>query len=153
MGSYYKFDFAITNRFFYGFNPKLKVDKNLYKTYVKFINAITDILRTYDIRITHIGYVYIIDAVMIIMDLNRFDISLCKDIYPYIRLKYSLNNESRIEHAIRNAIDAAYCRRSENTDCSRMIMFDKKPTNKQFLCMVSRELRSKLCDEIAVSPV
>ena len=120
------------------------MDKVSYRKYVSFINCITDILKDYDISVKYNGYSYIIDAVMIIIDLKRFDIRLVNDVYPYIRQKYALKSEATVEHNIRNAIKMAYIKCHTEFSDSRMMNYDKKPTNKQFLLSVSNDVFHKM---------
>ena len=96
---------------------------------------------------------YIIDAVMLIIDQNRLDIRLGSDIYPFIRIKYDLSSDAIVEHAIRNAIKSAYSRRHKDEGASRMLNYNKKPTNKQFLLTVTHEVCRKMCSDLNIYPV
>lgn len=137
--------------FLYGFNPAAKVEPDAYKKYVSFINAITHILDEFDINKKNNGYAYIIDAVMLIIDQNRMDLRLAKDIYPYIKIKYKLTNISTVEHNIRNAIKSAYKRCKNGTKNSRMIKYLHKPTNKEFLFTVAHDVCSRMCNDLISS--
>ena len=137
--------------FLFGFNPASKVDNKLYRRYVSFISAITEVLKDYDINIKNKGYSYIVDAVLFIMDQNKLDIKLNDDIYPLIRRKYNLNNIAIVEHCIRNAIKSAYVRCHNSPVNSRMREYAKKPSNKQFLLAITQEVTHKMCTDFLIS--
>lgn len=153
MGMFYRFPSSKNGGFLFGVNPAAKVDRNTYRVYVSFINAITVVLKDFGICIKNNGYAYIIDAVMLIIDQNRLDIRLGSDIYPFIRIKYDLSSDAIVEHAIRNAIKSAYSRRHKDEGASRMLNYNKKPTNKQFLLTVTHEVCRKMCSDLNIYPV
>ena len=134
--------------FLFGFNPAAKVNREEYRRYIAFTNAITAVLYEFGICVKSNGYCYIVDAVMLIIDQNRLDIRLIDDVYPYIKQKYELNNIASIEHCIRNAIISAYKKSKKENIPNRMYSLPNKPTNKQFLLMVTQEVSSRMCEEL-----
>ena len=145
------FDSIYNGSFLYGFNPAAKVDRKLYRRYVSFISAITEVLKDYDINIKNKGYAYIVDAVLFIMDQNKLDIRLNDDVYPLIRRKYNLKNTAIVEHCIRNAIKSAYLRCHRGPVNSRMKDHAKKPSNKQFILAITHEVTHKMCTDFLIS--
>jgi|GEM_PF-2926068 len=137
--------FKLSNSFLYGFNPHGKTeDPDSYKKHASFTNAITEALKEFDISIKNNGYAYIVDAVKLIIDQNRLDLKMSDDVYPHIKSKYKLKNIAIVEHNIRNAIKSAYNRCHEMGLSNRMRHFNKKPSNKKFLLMLSDEVRSRM---------
>lgn len=134
--------------FLYGLNPAAKVPDDAYRKYVSFIFSISDILEDFGIPVKNNGYAYIVDAVMIIMDQNRLDIKLENDVYPYIRKKYGLNETNVVEHNIRNAIKSAFLKCKRDKVQNRMVKYEKKPTNKEFILMVTHEVCSAMCKDL-----
>lgn len=134
--------------FLYGFNDRTKVDPDTYKRYVAFINNISAVLNEFGISVNNNGYRYIIEAVMLIIDQNNLDIKLVNDIYPYIKQKHRLSSESVVEHNIRNAIKSAYNRCLMSSVVCRMVNYEKKPTNKEFLYTVTQDVCSRMCTDL-----
>ena len=91
------------------------------------------------------------DAICIITDRRSLDICLVKEVYPYIAEKHRVKSLYKIEHSIRNALDAAYkkCRSTyPERDCL-LNSFDEKPTNKKFLLLAVQEVGNRLLKEIS----
>ena len=75
---------------------------------------------------------------------------MVKEIYPYIADKYRVKRISKVEHSIRNSLDAAYktCRKKyPERDCL-MNHFEEKPTNKKFLLRAVQEVSNRLLKEL-----
>ena len=93
------------------------------------------------------GYQYLRDA--IILGVNKADIlnQVTKQLYPEIANKYGTTS-SRVERAIRHAIEVAWGRGNQNVVeniFGYTISADKgKPTNSEFIAMVSDKLRLEL---------
>lgn len=134
--------------FLYGFNSENKVETDLYKRHVAFINNVSAVLAEFGIPVSTNGYQYIVDAVSIIIDLNNLDIKLRNDVYPYIKQKYSLNSSEAVEHSIRNAIKAAWLRCAISTVVCRMNLYEKKPTNKEFLYLVTQDVCRRMSADL-----
>ncbi|MBR0400691.1 MAG: hypothetical protein IJH95_07770 [Mogibacterium sp.] len=140
----------IYNRSSYLFcrNPRNRISKDEYKQYVAFSSAVTDILSDYGIDPGLSGYTYIEDAVMIILDLNTFDLRLNNDVYPYIAQKHRLGNIDVVEHNIRNAIKSAYRKNKNDPGSNHMYEFEKNPGNKRFLFHVAELVYIQMCETL-----
>ena len=132
-------------------NNKLKTSKMdnqsdiIFKT--DFVDVDTEIATLlHDIGIpAHIrGYQFIREA--IILAYNDIDIlnSITKGLYPTIAIKFKTTS-SRVERAIRHAIEVAWLRGNIETITSLFsytISFNKsKPTNSEFIAMIADKLR------------
>lgn len=122
--------------------------KEGYSAYVIFMSSITEILRDFGIHISNNGYSYIIDSVMIIIDLSSMDIKLNNDVYPFIANKYGFKNKTAVEHNIRNAIRSACLDNERNPGTNKMGVFRKRPTNKQFLMYVAEAVSRRMYEEM-----
>lgn len=133
----------------YAFDPTDKADKEVYHHNLKLMTAIHDLLNECCVNIKSRGYTYIKDAVCIISDHGTLDVCLSKDIYPHIARKHNISAIARIEHNMRNSIDAAYERykRSDDRCCTFMDRFDSKPTVKEFLLHLKDEVDRRLANE------
>ena len=137
--------------YFYAFNPTRSTDKEMYFRNIKLLSTITEILDENCINIKSQGYTYLKDAICIITDRRCLDVCMVKEIYPYIAEKYRVKSLSKVEHSIRNALDAAYkiCRNKyPERDCI-LNSFDEKPTNKKFLLRAVQEVSNRLLKEIS----
>ena len=136
--------------YFYAFNPAKSTDKELYMRNAKLLNTINDLLDENCINIKSLGYSYLKDAICIITDKRCLDVCMVKEIYPYIADKYRVKKVSKVEHSIRNSIDAAYktCRRKYPERECLMNSFDEKPTNKKFLLRAVQEVSNRLLKEL-----
>jgi len=93
------------------------------------------------------GYLYLRDA--IIMVINRVDLlgAITKELYPAIAEKYDTTS-SRVERAIRHAIEVAWNR--GNVDMIDSLFGHTvsqergKPTNSEFIAMVADRLRMQM---------
>ncbi len=104
------------------------------------------------INIKSQGYTFLRDAICIIIDRRCLDICLIKEVYPYIAEKHRVKSISKVEHSIRNALDAAYkkCRTEyPDRDCI-LNTFERKPTNKKFLLIAVQEVSNRLLKELSL---
>ena len=139
----------LLNPFMLGFDAVNTVDSEKYRCYVAIIFAVREILDECRINIGCKGYLYIQDCVIAIFDQRMMSINFKSDVYPNVAAKYGIRNSSNIEHNIRNAIDAAY--KLSMSDICRgagiMKYFDKRPTNKEFLLRLTREVYRRVWNE------
>ena len=115
-------------------------------------------VRHLDIEVTNIiheigipahikGYLYLRDA--IIMVIERVDLlsGVTKELYPAIALQYK-TTPSRVERAIRHAIEVAWSRGNVdviNSIFGHTVNRDRgKPTNSEFIAMVADRLRMQM---------
>ena len=117
---------------------------------MRLMKAIHDLLNECSVNIKSRGYTYIKDAVCIIIDHGTLDVCLSTDIYPHIARKHNISTIARIEHNMRNSIDAAYHLYMKQDDkCSPLMeRFDSKPTVKEFLLHLKDEVDRRLYSEI-----
>ena len=137
--------------YFYAFNPTQTTDKKLYKRNIRLLNTITDVLDENCINIKSQGYTYLKDAICIVTDRRSLDICLVKEVYPYIAEKHRVKSKTKVEHSIRNALNAAYkvCKHQHpDRDCI-MNSFNGKPTNKKFILRAVKEVSNRLLKELS----
>lgn len=93
------------------------------------------------------GYQYLREAIMLVV--NDIDIinQITKQLYPEIAVKYS-TTPSRVERAIRHAIEVAWGRGEQSTVESifgyTVSAAKGKPTNSEFIAMIADKLRLEL---------
>lgn len=93
------------------------------------------------------GYEYLREAIMIVLDNRDMINSVTKELYPTVAKKYS-TSPSRVERAIRHAIEVAWNRGDTDT-LNNIFGFTinqskGKPTNSEFIAMISDNLRLEL---------
>lgn len=114
--------------------------------------------RNLDVEVTNIihevgipahikGYLYLRDAILMVT--NRIELlgAITKELYPMIASKYK-TTPSRVERAIRHAIEVAWNRGNVETINGLFgytINLDRgKPTNSEFIAMVADKMRMEL---------
>lgn len=108
---------------------------------------VTNIIRELGIPAHIKGYQYLRDAILYIVDDMELLGSVTKVLYPMIAKRYS-TTPSRVERAIRHAIEVAWSR--GNIDLIHRIFgytinIEKgKPTNSEFMAMIADKLRLEL---------
>ena len=90
------------------------------------------------------GYQYLRDAIMMVIQDSEMLNSITKILYPEIAQKYC-TTASRVERAIRHAIEVAWIRGNVEAISeifSYTISYNKsKPTNSEFIAMIADKLR------------
>ena len=90
------------------------------------------------------GYQYLREAITMVY--NNIEIlgAITKTLYPAIAEKYK-TTPSRVERAIRHAIEVAWTRGNIDSICHHLRLHDQhqksKPTNSEFIAMVADKLR------------
>lgn len=108
---------------------------------------VTNIIREIGIPAHIKGYQYLRDAIMMIM--TEIDLlgAVTKVLYPMIAEKYS-TTPSRVERAIRHAIEVAWSRGNMdmiNRLFGYTVKLEKgKPTNSEFMAMIADKLRLEM---------
>ncbi len=125
-----------------------RVPRESYSRYLSFMRIVTDVLNDFGIHISNNGYSYIIDSVMVILDLQSRDVRLNNDVYPNVARKYNFSKYTIIEHNIRNAIKSAYRDNEIKPGINKMGIFRKRPTNKRFLLYVADIVSRKMYEEM-----
>ena len=131
--------------FMFGSDITAKPTVEELAAYYEFLNSSTSVLDEFGIHIGTNGYSYLIEALKIIIDRERYDVRMKTDVYPLIAAKQGIRRNDPIEHSIRNAITTAYNDNLKSPGCNRMSIFVKKPTNKNFIIFASDEVFRTLC--------
>lgn len=93
------------------------------------------------------GYLYLREAILMVV--NRVDLlsGVTKELYPAVAVKYK-TTPSRVERAIRHAIEVAWARGNVdviNGIFGHTVNRDRgKPTNSEFIAMVADKLRMQI---------
>jgi len=108
------------------------------------IAQITNIIHDIGVPAHIKGYMYLREAInMLVKDMNLLS-SVTKELYPLIGEKFN-TTASRVERAMRHAIDVAWSRgqvETINKIFGYTIRNEKgKPTNSEFIAMVADKLR------------
>ena len=110
-------------------------------------SEITDILHEVGVPAHIKGYMYLREAILLVIENVEFLGNITKSLYPEIALRFS-TTASRVERAIRHAIEVAWVR--GNVDAisdifSYTISYNKsKPTNSEFIAMIADRIRLQL---------
>lgn len=108
---------------------------------------ITGIIREIGIPAHIKGYQYLRDAIMMIVNEIELLGAVTKVLYPMIADKYS-TTPSRVERAIRHAIEVAWSRGNMemiNRIFGYTVKLEKgKPTNSEFMAMIADKLRMEM---------
>ena len=124
-------------------NEEVEVKEEI-KEDVELDSEITEILHEVGVPAHIKGYMYLREAILLVIENVDFIGSITKTLYPEIALRFS-TTASRVERAIRHAIEIAWVR--GNVDAisdifSYTISYNKsKPTNSEFIAMISDRLR------------
>jgi len=90
------------------------------------------------------GYLYLRDAILLVIENLNFLNGVTKELYPAIANKYNTTS-SRVERAIRHAIELAWDRGNVNylhDVFGHTVRTDKgKPTNSEFIAIIADKLR------------
>lgn len=107
-------------------------------------SEITEILHEVGVPAHIKGYLYLREAITMVYNDVEILGAITKVLYPDIALKYG-TTASRVERAIRHAIEIAWVRGNVDTISdifSYTISYNKsKPTNSEFIAMISDKLR------------
>ena len=134
--------------FLFGYDMTMKPSGEELVAYCEFLRCCTTVLNEFGIHIGTNGYSYLIEAIKIIIDRERYDVRMKTDVYPLIAAKQGIRRNDPIEHSIRNAITTAYNDNLKSPGCNRMSIFVKKPTNKNFIIFASDEVFRTLCSNM-----
>ena len=107
-------------------------------------NRITQIMRDVGVPAHIKGYQYMRDAVMLVIEDIELISSVTKRLYPELARRYK-TTPSRVERAIRHAIEVAWTRGQVDTihELFGYTINTKKgkPTNSEFIAMIADKLR------------
>lgn len=108
--------------------------------------VVTNYIRKIGIPAHLKGYVYLREAIMLVLDdPTRID-SITKNLYPVIAKKFGTSNE-KVERAMRSAIEIAWERGNIqiiNEIFGYIVDIGRgKPTNSEFIALIADEIRLK----------
>ena len=109
-----------------------------YRKDMDFYKSVGNILLSFGIKSTQLGFKYIIESIRLINIYGLNNYSLSEDVYPVISKWYDVSSSS-VEHNIRNSIDSSWSRyvQGEQIKCG-MSCFLKRPTNLKFLDHIAK---------------
>ncbi|AND85195.1 sporulation transcription factor Spo0A [Clostridium tyrobutyricum] len=124
-------------------NPQISYSKS---TPDSLEQEITNIIHEIGVPAHIKGYMYLREAITMVVNNMELLSAVTKELYPSIAKKYN-TTASRVERAIRHAIEVAWSRgqvETINKIFGYTIHNDKgKPTNSEFIAMVADKLRLK----------
>lgn len=123
--------------------PEIRVNRN---EPIDLEAEITNIIHEIGVPAHIKGYMYLREAITMVVNDMELLSAVTKELYPSIAKKYN-TTASRVERAIRHAIEVAWSRGQVDT-INRIFGYtihnDKgKPTNSEFIAMVADKLRLK----------
>ncbi len=128
-------------------NAPLVVNKDSVTTDIQLEMIITDIIHQIGVPAHIKGYNYLRDAIMMSVKNNEMISSITKILYPTVAKRHQTTS-SRVERAIRHAIEVAWDRGDMDTLDSYFgytIQNNRgKPTNSEFIAMISDKIRLNL---------
>ncbi|WP_425533879.1 sporulation transcription factor Spo0A [Terrisporobacter petrolearius] len=140
----------VTNKVVGG-EPKIRQNKEVQMTrsdYVKntgnIETEITNIIHEIGVPAHIKGYLYLREAIKMVIDNVELLGAVTKELYPSIAKKYN-TTPSRVERAIRHAIEVAWSRGKVDT-INQLFGYTVhntkgKPTNSEFIAMIADKLR------------
>lgn len=131
--------FSLTENRSHSFSPQTEQDK--------LESIITDVIHEIGVPAHIKGYNYLREAISLCIHDREFINSITKMLYPTVARSYQTTS-SRVERAIRHAIEVAWSRGREeilNSIFGYTIDTNKgKPTNGEFIAMISDSIRLKM---------
>lgn len=127
--------------------PYIEIASNDSKKEENLEALVTNIIHEVGVPAHIKGYQYLREAIMMVV--NDIDVinQITKSLYPQIALKFS-TTPSRVERAIRHAIEVAWGRGDqktvENIFGYTVNALKGKPTNSEFIAMIADKLRLEL---------
>jgi len=129
------------------FIDEVSVNVNVSKNEIKDLEGeITNIIHEIGVPAHIKGYMYLREAITMVVNDMELLSAVTKELYPSIAKKFN-TTASRVERAIRHAIEVAWSRgqvETINKIFGYTVHNDKgKPTNSEFIAMVADKLRLK----------
>ena len=114
------------------------------KKHIDMEAAVTEIIHEIGVPAHIKGYTYIREAILLVLKDSDIINSITKQLYPTVAKTYQ-TSASRVERAIRHAIEVAWDRGDTDTLNSifgyTINQAKGKPTNSEFIAMISDKLR------------
>lgn len=109
-------------------------------------SKITNIIHEIGIPAHIKGYIYLREAIALVVDNVELLSAVTKQLYPKIALEFN-TTPSRVERAIRHAIEVAW-NRGQRTNMNKLFgqnerHIEKKPTNSEFVAVIADKIRLK----------
>lgn len=127
----------------------LPIQTNLQPTTPKrnLVLEVTEVIHDIGIPAHIKGYLYLREAIMMVIERVELLGGITKELYPTVAKKYD-TTPSRVERAIRHAIEVAWNRGNVDVIHSMFghtVQSDRgKPTNSEFIAMVADKIRMSL---------
>lgn len=106
------------------------------------MNPIYNLIRQMGITAKYRGYYFVAEAVYISMDSGDLPIMITKDVYPFIASKYKSSSKS-VERAIRTVVEVCWMNHREKLEEIAGYELSYKPTNSEFVDILSYYLKEK----------
>lgn len=120
-------------------NDITDINKHKYKADVKQSNRIGNILSSYGLSSTNLGFTYAIDAIKLMNAYGINNYSMTADIYPGVADLHKVTSMS-VEHNIRNSIYKAWTSfENGDLDNAGISLFKRRPSNKKFLEHIAKK--------------
>lgn len=103
------------------------------------MKKIYGIIRKLGVTSKYKGYLFVADAIHLVMDFQDKPIMITKDIYPSLAKKYK-TTPMNIEHNIRTVINVCWETNRKGMDEIAGYPLPCKPTNSEFIDMVAYHL-------------
>ncbi len=132
------------NQDFSRVNVEILRENNLQNKYKSLESEVTDIIHEIGIPAHIKGYLYLREAITLVVENMEFLGAITKELYPRIASKFN-TTPSRVERAIRHAIEVAWTRgkiETINKLFGHTINDSRgKPTNSEFIALIADKLR------------
>lgn len=135
---------AYANQDFSKGNVEIFRESNLQNKYKSLESEVTDIIHEIGIPAHIKGYLYLREAISLVVENMEFLGAITKELYPRVASKFN-TTPSRVERAIRHAIEVAWTRgkvETINKLFGHTINDSRgKPTNSEFIALIADKLR------------
>lgn len=137
----------ISNNVYINNAPTLQEDENFITGVDNLDTQITNIMHKLGVPAHIKGYIYIREAIKMVVKNTELLGAITKELYPAIAIKYN-TAPSRVERAIRHAIEVTWSRKNEE-EISKLFKYTlysnkSKPTNSEFIAVIADKLRLEL---------
>ena len=129
--------------------PKHNIPQNppINRNTVDVETTVTSIIHEVGVPAHIKGYVYLREAIMLVLKDTDMVNSITKQLYPSVAKTYN-TSASRVERAIRHAVEVAWDRGDTET-LNKIFGFTinqakGKPTNSEFIAMIADKLRLEM---------
>ncbi len=121
--------------------PKYTFDVNAF-SYGELYTAVGETLIDAGFSPKYLGYKYLKEALVLILNHPEYERSLSKNLYPVIAERYKVTASS-VEKNIRSSIEVAFKRKSETRYFYYFSYNKRKPSNAEALNLLSEHIKTK----------